>query len=347
MPAGIGFPEATKDGSMKKHAIIPVFIPHLACPNQCVFCNQNSITGTVSAPTAEAVTGIIERNLLTLSVRKLKPGLAFYGGSFTALTPDEMKYYLGIAQPYYPEKISSIRISTRPDYITPSILGLLKEYHVDTIELGVQSTDSAVLKKSGRNYTLKTVRDAANNIRDFGFSLGLQMMTGLPGDSQTKSIRTAEDIISMNPSFVRIYPAVVIKNTLMEQMYRKGDYRPQSTAEVIENLSEILPLFIKREIPVIRLGLHVSDEFRQGSFVAGPEITGLRGMVMSRIWMKKFAPLAHHNEAKIVITVPASQINHAIGHLSVNKKYLANFYREVSFVASERLKNFDYVADLC
>ena len=44
-----------------RESIIPVFVPHLGCPNDCVFCNQRRISGSVAPATPEDVVAAIER----------------------------------------------------------------------------------------------------------------------------------------------------------------------------------------------------------------------------------------------------------------------------------------------
>jgi histone acetyltransferase (RNA polymerase elongator complex component) len=332
---------------MKKTAVIPVFIPHLACPEKCVFCNQRSITGKQKETGIDEVKKIIAGHLETLTGRGLKIGLAFYGGSFTALPAEKMKQYLEAASEWMPDPISELRVSTRPDYISFSVIELLKKFHVNCVELGVQSTDSEVLKRSCRNYFLPTVQSAALQIRNSEMQLGLQFMTGLPGDSYSKSMKTAQDIIDMGPDFVRIYPAIVLKDTEMEQMFLNGSYKPWDTAYTIELLAEILPMFMKKNIPVIRMGLHPSENLFTDSVIAGPEISGLRDKVMSRMWMKKFRPLMTTSGRQITLRVHPSQINHAIGFASANRIWLETLFEKVNFEASAQLKPMEYVADYC
>ena len=126
---------------MKKHAIIPIFIPHLGCPCQCVFCNQQKITARTKAVSTDEVRETVERYLSTLGDLDPKEiEIAFYGGSFTAIPIDAQTAYLEIANEYIDQgRVSSLHISTRPDCMDEEILENLKRYNVSTIELGVQS----------------------------------------------------------------------------------------------------------------------------------------------------------------------------------------------------------------
>ncbi|MEJ2595288.1 MAG: radical SAM protein [bacterium] len=170
-----------------KHYTIPVFIPELACPFRCVFCNQFKITGKEKVPGDEQIINTVEDYLSSFKSTDRRVELGFFGGSFTGLPLEQQEHYLTLVTPYILSgKISAIRLSTRPDYITEEVLDLLRKNNVGTIELGLQSLDEEVLKRSRRGHTVPQSWEAARRIREAGFDLGLQMMIGLPGDSLEK-----------------------------------------------------------------------------------------------------------------------------------------------------------------
>ena len=193
---------------MKKHAIIPIFIPHLGCPCQCVFCNQQKITARTKAVSTDEVRETVERYLSTLA--GLDPSeieIAFYGGSFTAIPIDAQTAYLEVANEYIDQgRVSSLHISTRPDCIDEEILSNLKRYNVNTIELGVQSFSDEVLRLSKRGHDSKTAREAARLVKERGFKLGIQLMIGLPGDSLESCIYSARETAALSPELARLYP---------------------------------------------------------------------------------------------------------------------------------------------
>ncbi len=226
-----------------RHFTIPVFIPEAACPNQCVFCNQHRIAGAACAPSIDEVIAKVDEHLLTIPVGS-EVEIGFFGGNFTGIPVDEQKAYLASVQNHIVSgRVTGIRISTRPDYISRDILHMLKQYHVTTIELGAQSLDEEVLKLAGRGHSVTQVHEASKMIRENGFSLGLQMMIGLPGDSAEKSIFTAQEIIRLGAECSRIYPTLVIKDTELEQLFIKGKYTPLSLGEAISRVADIVPLF--------------------------------------------------------------------------------------------------------
>ncbi len=278
-----------------KPGIIPVFVPHLGCPHDCVFCNQKKITGQAHQVDHEQIVNVIDEHLSTMSGKRYPIEVAFFGGSFTGIEADKQIEYLKIARRYlYDGHIHGIRLSTRPDYITEEIIERLVEYGVTTIELGVQSLDESVLYASNRGHTAQDVSRAVGLIKNTEskfsnrISLGLQMMIGLPEDTLEKSLVTASKIIALRPDFVRIYPTVVIRDTELERLYNTNTYNELSVEHAVEWLSELIPMFAKAEIPIIRIGLQPTNELTSGnSRVAGAYHPSLRQLAQSAIILKR------------------------------------------------------------
>jgi len=271
-----------------KPFIIPVFIPIYGCPNKCIYCDQNISIGQQSLPTPNDVASIVDEHLKTASFHS-KPRrytqVAFYGGTFTGLSFNTQGNYLKTIAPYLKnKKVQSIRLSTRPDYINQQNLNLLKSFSVKTIELGVQSMDDEVLKLSQRGYTSQKVEESARLIKENGLELGIQLMPGLPGDTENKIIKTSEQICKIKPDFLRIYPTVVIKNTLLQKLYLKGEYATLSLKQAISICKKMLLLFQYNHIPVIRIGLQPTETLlKPGAIVAGPFHPAFRELVLSSI----------------------------------------------------------------
>ena len=282
-------------------SIIPVFIPHWGCPHACVFCNQRRISGVKHPADAETVRAEVER-ARTVLPKGERAELAFYGGSFTAIPAEQQEALLSAAKAYLDEGVlSSIRLSTRPDAIDADVLSRLHRYGVETIELGAQSLCDEVLQYAHRGHTAADVENASRLIRASGFRLILQMMTGLPGDSPERSIRTAEKIISLKPDGVRIYPTVIVRDTELYDRWRAGEYREHTVEDAVALCARLLPLFEKAGIPVIRLGLNPTEELSGGAAVAGAYHPALGELVRSRI-------LRNRAEALLTGTVPGSKV---------------------------------------
>ncbi|HCX90532.1 MAG: radical SAM protein [Deltaproteobacteria bacterium CG12_big_fil_rev_8_21_14_0_65_43_10] len=273
-----------------KFFIIPIFAPHLGCPHQCIFCNQRSISG-VSNPTTtpNLLEKTVKLYLKTWGKKEdFKTQIAFYGGSFTGLDLKIQESLLSKAHDFINRgEVSSIRISTRPDYIDSEIVCLLKDYGVDTIELGVQSMADRVLMLSRRGHTSSDVEMAVETIKGYDLELGLQIMPGLPGDTPDLIVNTVDRIIKMRPDFVRIYPTLVIKDTPLEELYLRGNFLPMTLYEAVNICKKALLRFKIADIPVIRLGLQSTPELeRQGTIIAGPYHPSFRHLVESAIFLE-------------------------------------------------------------
>ena len=325
---------------MSKKYIIPIFVPHLGCPNDCVFCNQKSISGQMKMVTEDDVTKTIEEYLKSFKDDNVYKEVAFFGGSFTGIDPMTQVKLLKAAAAFIDNKqIDSIRISTRPDYINKDILKLLKKYHVKTIELGVQSTNDTILENARRGHTYKDVKKASKLIRRKGFILGHQMMVGLPGSTREDELKTAKDLIKLKPKMVRIYPVLVIKNTELEKMYKAGVYEPLPVNTAVERCKEILYLFNNKKIDVIRIGLQNTDficdpKSNNSEVVAGPFHPAFGQLVEDSIWYDCVLDKVKNISTKaktIKIEVNPEHVNNIIGHKKENLLKLKEAYN-VEFI---------------
>ena len=265
----------------KNHYIIPIFISHQGCPHQCVFCNQDRIAKVVNEVTAIDVVNTIDEYLESIKNKKAIIEVSFFGGTFTAISVQKQKELLGVARDYKEKGlINKIRLSTRPDAINNYILDYLKEYKVDVIELGVQSLDEKVLKLSGRGHSVLDVVRASKLIKDYKITLGHQIMPGLPGDTFEKDIETVKKSIEMKPDLCRIYPALVIKDTPMEDMYNDGRYKPYSLEDAVYISKEMYKLYKEEDIQIIRMGLQPTESITWGKdIVDGPFHPSFRELV--------------------------------------------------------------------
>jgi histone acetyltransferase (RNA polymerase elongator complex component) len=331
-----------------KHFTIPIFIPGAACPFRCIFCDQEKITARDSFPSSGEIIRIIKLHLSTIPEENSIVEIGFFGGTFTGLPPDTQKNLLETVQPFVHQgRVRSIRLSTRPDFITQEILDLLAKYPVRTIELGAQSMDEEVLVLSSRGHTAEDTRQAARMIRERGFSLGLQMMIGLPGDSAEKSVFTAINLAELHPAAVRIYPVLVIRGTHLEQLYKERKFNPLTLHEAIEWAKQVFLVFDERNIPVIRMGLHPSDGLmNKEELVAGPFHPSFRELVLTDIWYDRLSLfLEGKHGSSMIITVNPADFKNAIGYSGRNRKMIHSFFREVKFVSDPLMSERSFHAD--
>lgn len=254
-----------------KHYIIPVFIPHYGCTHQCIFCNQQKITGAATPVDAGYVQQTIDMHVERITEPRYIE-VAFYGGSFTALPINEQRQLLLPAyQAWQDGKVNGIRLSTRPDCISEEIIDNLLAYQVTVVELGVQSLDEQVLAKAQRGHTVDDVASAVHLLRGRQIPFGIQIMPGLPGEDQLSLLVTANRAVALKPHFARLYPTIVIDKTELATQYRQGQYQPLTLEKAIQHTAFLKLFFEQHSIPVIRTGLQATEELDKGTTVlAGP-----------------------------------------------------------------------------
>ncbi|MBQ9992449.1 MAG: radical SAM protein [Firmicutes bacterium] len=305
-----------KAGAVKtpKASILPYFIPMEGCPNACIFCEQKQISSHSESPAPERIAEDIEK-------LNYPHELAFYGGSFSMLPKEKQLYYLKAAAKGIAEgKISAIRISTRPDSIDEEELTFLWGNGVRTIELGIQSLDAEVLHTAGRFYDEKTVFASAKLVKEKGFSLGLQLMPGLPQANYEKDMTTAQKCLAIQPDFVRIYPTLVIAHTKLADMYRKGIYEPLTLAEAVCRCRDIAAVFMANDIPIIRMGLHNTQSLQEG-LLAGPFDEAFGAFVYSALAAEHMKQLQALTKCQS-ITANKSYLPLLFGHKGCNQAWI-------------------------
>lgn len=341
---------------MKKEYIIPIFVPHLGCPNSCTFCNQKTISGQSKQVTAKDVRDTIEYYLSNFKDNNKYVEVAFFGGSFTGIEEEVQEELLQAAFEYIKQKkVNSIRISTRPDYINKKILKRLKKYKVKTIELGVQSTNNYILSKCQRGHTFEDVEKASKLIRRKRFILGHQMMVGLPESTKLDEVNTTKALIKLKPKIVRIYPVLVIKGTKLEEEYKNNEYIPLTVNQAVERCKEIVAMFNKKNIKVIRLGLQNTNTIdepghNESEVVAGPYHPAFRQLVESSMWYDSMLEHIKQFNTKVkVVEIKANpiNINNIIGHKKENIKKLNEIYDvEVNVTSDESIRPGDFKVNI-
>lgn len=326
--------------SAKKH-IIPVFVPHIGCRELCVFCNQNRISGSQKPCDRQDI-------LKLLNGIEFEEGreyeLAFYGGSFTAIPLSQQIELLETVGEFIADGlISSVRVSTRPDAIDEEKLKILEDYSVKTIELGAQSMNDRVLSLSGRGHSAEAVKTSSKLIKERGFKLGLQMMTGLPGSSDAIDLETTKKIAGLEPDFVRIYPTVIVKGTALEKMFAKGSYREHTVEDAVRICAEIIPVFEEKGIKIIRLGLNPTEDLGESFVLAGAYHPALGELAQSRLMLNiikdKLRKAVLERDKTLNIYVSPKLLSQAIGQRRENINKLKNEFQieEIKVVPKKEL----------
>ena len=328
-----------------RHVNIPIFIPHLGCPNQCVFCNQRTISG-VEKFNPEKVRAQIDLALQTIE-DDAEVEIAFFGGSFTGIDRELMIELLEIGYSYIEtERVKALRCSTRPDYIDDEIIDILKRYGVKTVELGLQSSCNSVLEKSKRGHYFEAEKKSCQMIVESGHDLVGQMMIGLPGSDLDSELETARFIINAGARAARIYPTVVFRETELCQMTYDGEYTPLSLDDAISRSAKVLSLFIDAGVEVIRIGLQASEGLEsKDSYVAGPNHPALGELIIGEYYYEKISNIL--SEAKvsfdehITILVRPGSLSKAIGQNAKNKTRLKAVYKNIRFAESDGLNEYE------
>ena len=320
----------------KKHSNISVFVPHIGCPNKCSFCNQFSITACSKAPDEKDIINAVEVAKGSKNYDPETTELAFFGGSFTAIDREYMVSLLKAAHTFVESgDISGIRVSTRPDAVNSEILKILKSYGVTAIELGAQSMSDEVLKLNRRGHTAKDIETASRLIKEEGFSLGLQMMTGLYGSNAQTDILSAEKIIALNPDTVRIYPTITLKGTHLEELFKNREYCPPTLDDTVDLVAKLLLMFKKENINVIRTGLHSIDE---EAYIAGPWHPAFKELCDSVIYKWE---ILKHPKGSYTCFVKRGELSKAVGQSRKNLNELKKCGYNLAFSECEDLAVYE------
>jgi histone acetyltransferase (RNA polymerase elongator complex component) len=299
-----------------RRVVVPFFISHLGCPNRCVFCNQEKIAGAAGVlPTADEIRATV------LRYRDSAPGsalqVAFYGGTFTALPKEDQRYLFEVLQPLLREgSVSSLRLSTRPDAVDAETAAFLQAMRVAVVELGVQSMDELVLERSGRGHGARQVETAVAALREVGIDVGIQLMPGLPGDSERRSLASLDRVLALSPSFLRIYPTLVISGTELARQYQNGSYAPLSLDGAVSLCKRMLVEARRAAVPVIRLGLQPTAELESpGVVLAGPYHPAFGQLVESELCYDLLCAIASRVPAGSCATLlaPRGRLSDLVG----------------------------------
>lgn len=299
--------------------VIPFFIPHAGCPHTCIFCDQKLVSGgTAALPAPDRIRQTVKEWLLRSPGRPAEA--AFFGGSFSLLPAAVQRNLLGAVKAFIDDgSISGIRISTRPDALGHDTLSLLRDQGVRTIEIGVQSMDEQVLLRCERGHTACDAAEAIARVAEAGFSVGAQLLPGLPGDSQHRAVQSVHDVITAGAQFIRIYPAVVLAGTRLAELYATGEYSPPDLEQGVQTCARMLQISLRNAIPVIRIGLQAEASLQQkDTILAGCWHPALGQLVRSQLYFDLICSLI--SEAALGISISLVCHPHNISEVVGNRK---------------------------
>jgi histone acetyltransferase (RNA polymerase elongator complex component) len=309
-----------------KSLVIPIFIPHRGCPHQCLFCNQNSITGQTADQ--EGLISEIEKTITTWLSRthgRDRVQVAFYGGSFTCLPEEQREEMLGAVQPFLRRgDVHCIRLSTRPDCLDADICRFLRERGVEIVEVGVQSLDDNVLQRSRRGHTAEDCRRAVRVLHEAGIEVGLQLMPGLPGENSPSFFRGVREVVDLAPTFVRLYPALVVDYSGLAEIYRLGNYRPLTMNRAVALCRRAKEMLLRAGIRVVRIGLQPSASLEK-ELLAGPYHPAFGELVAARDWFRRIRALFAGSPVgdRFTVRISDRDLSAFLGPKRINIKRLA------------------------
>ena len=335
---------------MPRHINIPIFIPHLGCPNACVFCNQRSISGHMKFDPA-SVESEIEEALSTVGAED-DCEIAFFGGSFTGIGIELMTDLLERAQKYIDRgRVNSIRLSTRPDYIDKEILDILSKYSVKTVELGLQSMSDKVLTASGRGHDAACAERACRMVKEYGFDLIGQMMIGLPSSTEADEIETARKIIAAGADGARVYPTVVFKDTELACMTERGEYEPLTNEQAVERTKSVLGVFADAGVPCIRVGLQASENLAdEDKVLGGASHSAIGELAMGELYFERICREIERqgiSGGDLTVYVSKGSVSKAVGQKKRNKERICQKYgiRRIKVLEKNDILGYNIVLD--
>ncbi|PID74402.1 MAG: radical SAM protein [Deltaproteobacteria bacterium] len=309
---------------MEPPFVIPLFIPHRGCPHDCLFCNQQEISGVRRQAADRLDVEAQIRDWLRHQGGRQEVQVAFYGGSFTCLPEEEQRSLLAAVQPFLDSgKVDSLRCSTRPDCLDDSVCESLRAHRVATVELGVQSLDDRVLQRALRGHSARDAEKAVRLLQKHGISVGVQLMVGLPAETRFSFLQTVAKTVELGPDFVRLYPCLVVKDSGLEKLYRQGRFTPLSLGASLVRCRFAWERFEKAGIPVVRMGLQPSKSLEK-SILAGPYHPAFGELVRSRQWLQRIrGQLAALGDAgSLEVRVNPADMSAVVGQKRVNLERL-------------------------
>jgi len=320
-----------------KNRIYPFFLAMRGCEYRCIYCDQRRTASSENVPGPDEVTEALNNEIIP-------PGpwtVAFYGGTFTGLERELQKQYCdAVWASRRAGLITAIRISTRPDAMDDSDVAFLAVNGIRTVELGIQSFDDAVLAAAGRGYSGAVAAAAAQLVRGVGLRLGIQLMSGLPGEDEGSWRRSVAATVAAAPDFVRLYPTLVVKGTPLAETCRSGEYRPLSLEDAALRCAYAIERFYEAGISIERVGLQETAGLSH-EIIAGPHHPAFGEIAYSYLMRKRIEEVIGEMRNGVKVAVAPDMVSAAIGHKRMNMGYFYDKYGiSIKIVPDDGLSNY-------
>ena len=174
-----------------------------------------------------------------------------------------------------------LTIETKPDFCKQKHIDSMLDFGATRVEIGVQALRNEVYQITNRGHTLDDVIESFQTARDAGYKIVAHMMPGLPSSSVEKDTDDFQKLFSdsrFKPDMLKIYPALVLKNTGLFTLYNQGKYNSYTDSELVNVIAEL-----KKNIPPWVRIMRIQREINSGDIIAGPKKGNLRQMVLERL----------------------------------------------------------------
>jgi histone acetyltransferase (RNA polymerase elongator complex component) len=291
--------------------VVPIFLPHAGCGNRCIYCHQGYITDT----SGEDVKAQVDAAFIN---RTDPCDVGLFGGNIFGIEPAALRKIFSFFEPYR-DRVRGIRLSTKPVPLRDETISLLKENKTDIVELGIPTFNDAILAGLNRAHTGQDLFDAYARLKEESFSLALQFMVGLPGENESDIDDTIRNMVRLKPSYIRIYPLVVLKGTPLYSLYKKGQFKPAPFDDVLDRACRIYVNAVRNGINVANVGL-TDNELVRDMVVGGHYHPAYGFLVQSRIFFRAVEiALGHLGYPKdVTIIIHNSDIPLLVGHKKQN-----------------------------
>ena len=230
---------------------LPVNLP-LTCPNRdgtkgyggCIFCSSVG-AGFETLENSVSITDQLKINKDYIGKKyKAEKYIAYFQNYSNTYLPPE-KFYSNLIEAATLENIVEISISTRPDCISDTHLEYAKkvkeEFDIEIMfEMGLQSANNHSLEILKRGHTVEDFEDSAKRIHNYGMLTGAHVMLGLFTDTIKDVINTAKFLNKCKVSNVKCHSLYILKNTVLGEMYKKGEITLKTKEEYINEVITFL-----------------------------------------------------------------------------------------------------------
>lgn len=129
--------------------------------------------------------------------------------------------------------VVGLGVETRPDEINEAEIIRFRRYGVTRVEIGVQHTDDALLRRVNRGHGVKHSKRAVKLLKDYGFKVEVHIMADLPGATPEGDMKCYEQVLQgedLIPDYMKDYPCLDVDFTKIKEWKAAGTWTPYAEA---------------------------------------------------------------------------------------------------------------------